>query len=362
MRNPVVHVLSLGGTIAMTPGAGDGVVPNLDADTLVKAVPDLAEVAHIHAESFLQKPGAHLAFDDIEYLAAAITDRLRAGADGVVITQGTDTVDETAFALDRLIDRPEPVVVTGAMRNPTLAGADGPANLLSAVRVAASRDAIGMGTLVVINDTLHAARFVRKANTSLPSAFVSALCGPVGWIVEKRVRIATRPTHVPALGGQPGRSDVRVALVTVSMDDVSGTLVDMVDREGFEGLVIEAMGGGHVPPSVADAIERVAEKRPVMLASRTGDGEVLSQTYGFPGSEIDLLRRGVIRAGWLDGLKARVLLTLLLRREAGRAEIVDAFEAWGGGAIDLCDTALKPPVRVAPSAGVMTSDHGGKTA
>src|SRR3546814_6194562 len=97
-------------------------------------------------------------------------------------------------------------------------------------------------------------------------------------------------------------------------------------------MVVEATGGGHVPPAVADGLEAAAKKMPVILASRTGAGNTLGQTYGFPGSEIDLQRRGLIRAGWLDGLKAKVLLTLLLRHSVtDRAAIEQAFQAWGGG-------------------------------
>lgn len=330
MMGSLIDVLSLGGTIAMTPGDGAGVVPNLTPDALVAAVPGLSDLAEIRTQSFRQKPGAHLTFDDLEALAVAIRERADGGVDGVVVTQGTDTIEETAFALDRLLDLPAPVIVTGAMRNPTLAGADGPANLLAAVRVATSPEARGLGVLVVMNDGVHAARFVRKSGTSLPSVFVSALCGPIGWIVEERVRIVTRPAAVTPLGSAVSRPDARVGLLTVSLGD-DGALIAQAMQAGYDGLVIEATGGGHVPQPVADAIGRAARQVPVILASRTGDGEVLAETYGFDGSEIDLLRRGVIRAGWLDGLKARVLLSLLLRRGAAKDEIVRAFGAWGGG-------------------------------
>lgn len=331
MAGPAIEVLSLGGTIAMTDEGGAGAVPTLTGEMLVAAVPELREVAQVRARSFRQIPGPHLTFDDLEELAAAIREAVRNGAAGVVVTQGTDTIEETAFVLDRLVGEDAPVVVTGAMRHPTLPGADGPANLLGAVRLAADEAARGLGTLVVLNDGIHAARFVRKAHTSTPSAFVSDGCGPVGWLVEDRVRIMARPTAVPVLAPESLRS-ASVALLTLGLDD-DGRLIDGLAEAGFDGLVVEAMGGGHVAPGPADALQRAAGRMPVILASRTGSGEVLARTYGFTGSETDLQRRGLVRAGWLDGLKARALVTLLLRRNLDGAAVEAAFRAWGGGAV-----------------------------
>ncbi len=332
MTKPFVTVLALGGTIAMTHSDQGGVVPTLTGEMLVAAVPALSTIAQVQARSFRQLPGAHLQFDDLQALAEAIRAISSLGHRGVVVTQGTDTIEESAFALDRLLDVEMPVVVTGAMRNPTVAGADGPANLLGAVQVAISERARGRGVLVVLNDEIHAARFVRKTHTSSPSAFSSPLAGPVGWITEGRVGFCCKPEQHPAVpAGAPGRQG-RVALVTVALGD-NGDQIDALRAAGFDGMVVMGSGGGHVPPGVAAALEQAASQMPVVLASRTGAGETLARTYAFPGGEIDLQRRGLIRAGWLDGLKARVLLTLLLRHApAGRDAIAKAFEPWGGGA------------------------------
>ncbi|WP_142850842.1 asparaginase [Telmatospirillum sp. J64-1] len=332
MSKPKVAVLSLGGTIAMTQSGQGGVVPTLTGEMLVAAVPALQDLADIQALSFRQKPGAHLSFDDLEALAQEIGKQLAAGACGVVVTQGTDTLEETAFTLDRLLGGEAPVVVTGAMRNPTLPGADGPANLLAAVQVVLSEAARGLGCLVVMNDEIHAARFVRKAHTGSPAAFSSPVAGPIGWVAEGRVRIPLRLEPIPSLPWEPDGEEAPVALITVGLGD-DGALIDAACNAGFKGIVAEATGGGHVAPAVAEALERAARQMPVILASRTGAGEVLCRTYGFPGSEIDLQRRGLIRAGWLDGLKAKVLLTLLLRHADGSPQSVSAaFQPWGGGA------------------------------
>ena len=329
---PSVAVLALGGTIAMTGDAHSGVVPNLTGEMLVAAVPALAGIARVESRSFRQLPGAHLRFDDLEALAAAIEALATAGHRGIVVTQGTDTIEETAFALDRLLAIETPVVVTGAMRNPTVPGADGPANLLAAVQVATSDEARGQGCLVVMNDEIHAARFVRKTHTSSPAAFTSPQAGAIGWVVEGRVRIATRVSSAPAVQRAAVARDARVALLTVGLGD-DGALVDAACQAGFSGMVVEATGGGHVAPDLAAALERAGDRMPVLLASRTGTGETLARTYGFTGGEIDLQRRGLVRAGWLDGLKARVLLTLLLRHGCARDRIESAFGAWGGGRV-----------------------------
>jgi L-asparaginase len=310
-----VTVFSLGGTIASTAAgagaAGGGVTPRLGARDLVQAVPQVQEVAELEAVAFRQTASGDLTLADLVALAAEITQRFEQGVDGVVVTQGTDTIEETSFALDLLVPGHRPVVVTGAMRNPTLAGPDGPANLRAAVQVAAAPAAAGLGTVVVFNDEVHAARFVRKTHTSSPATFRSVTVGPLGWIVEGRPRIAF---GMPTLAGVPYRvvgAVPAVALLTSVLGDDS-RLIGQVAAAGYSGLVLEAFGGGHVPAHVVPALEELAARLPVVLASRAGGGEVLRHTYGFPGSERDLLSRGLIPAGFLDGRKARILLSVLL--------------------------------------------------
>ena len=321
---PQVTVFSLGGTIASTSAGGGGVVPQLGARELVDAVPQLREVAGLETVAFRQTASGDLTFGDLVALAGEITKRFEAGDAGVVVTQGTDTIEETSFALDLLVRGPRPVVVTGAMRNPTLAGPDGPANLLAAVQVAAAPEAAGLGTLVVLNDEIHAARFVRKTHTASPATFRSPSTGPLGWVVEGRPRIAFR---APALDGVlTGVIDdvPPVALLTAVLGDDS-RLIERLEELRYAGLVLEAFGGGHVPAHVVPALADLATRVPVVLASRTGGGEVLRTTYGFPGSERDLLDRGLIPAGFLDGPKARILLSLLLATGADLAGVRSTF-------------------------------------
>jgi L-asparaginase len=326
---PRVSLFALGGTIAMT--GSNGVIPALLADQLVATAPGLDMIAALDAQSFRQVPGAHLGFVDIEALAAAIEEKLAAGVVGVVITQGTDTIEETAFALDCLLAVDAPVVVTGAMRNPTLPGADGAANLFAAVRVAASSAARNLGVLVVMNDEIHAARFVRKMHTASPAAFASPAGGPLGFVNEGMIRIGMHVARRPAVQRIASPRDVSVAIVTLTLDD-DGRLIDAAVASGCVGVVVAAMGGGHAPLKATAAIERAAASVPVLLASRVGIGDVLTRTYAFPGAEIDLIKRGAIPTGALDGLKARVLLALALRHGMLKDEWRRLLDSWAGNA------------------------------
>ena len=327
MGLPRVTVFSMGGTISSVDSGGRGVEPTLTGEALVSDVPEIAGVADVSAVSFRQAASGEIGVGDLVELAAEITGRIDGGDAGAVVTQGTDTIEETSFVLDLLVDREAPVVVTGAMRNPTLPGADGPANLLAAIQVAASDVARGLGTVVVLNDEIHLARFVRKTHTSNPATFRSDPVGPVGWISEGVPRVVLRPAgrHKLALPEDAGESPV--ALYHVALGD-DGRLLPEIEEKGYAGLVVEAMGGGHVPSVMAGTLEDLASKMPVVLASRTGGGEVLRSTYGFIGSETDLLERGLIYAAHLDGRKARLLLTLLLQSGANTEKVKQTFDTW----------------------------------
>jgi L-asparaginase len=324
-----VAVFGLGGTIAMTQAPGGGVSPALSAPELLAAVPGLDSIeAELRTVDFRRRPGASLSFGDLFELTAAINGALDGGCRGVVVIQGTDTIEEVAYVLDLLLDTDAPAVVTGAMRNPTMAGADGPANILAAIRVAISPDARGLGCLVVLNDQIHAARWVRKTHTANPAAFASPGHGPLGEVVEGRVRLPVALRHrSPALHPDPARR-VRVGVVTVVLGD-DGSLAEALG-ERVDGLVIAALGVGHVPADMAPVLGRLADRMPVVLASRIGAGPVHDRTYGYPGSERDLLSRGLISAGGLDPVKARILLHLLLGSGAGETRIRETFAAAGG--------------------------------
>jgi L-asparaginase len=210
-------------------------------------------------------------------------------ATGVVLVQGTDTLEETSYLLDLHWDRPEPLVVTGAMRPPQQPSADGPANLLAALLAAAAPESRGLGVLAVLNDEVHAASRIHEGAVVYANrvARPRPLPGPV-------------PVHAP-----------KVALLEASLGD-TGELLALASEADFDGIVLSAFGAGHVPSAMATMVSKAAERVPIVLASRAGAGSVLEGTYGFTGSERDLLDRGAVSAGWLDARKARILLSCLL--------------------------------------------------
>lgn len=316
MNAPRVVVGSTGGTITMTAnGDGSGVRPSLGAADLVAAIPGLSEVAEVEGTTLATLPGAHLRPADVvgfaRWAAAAA-----GGAEGVVLVQGTDTIEETAYLLDLIWDRPEPLVVTGAMRAATAAGPDGPGNLLAAAVVAASLAARDRGVMVVLDDEVHAAARVRKTDSTALHAFSSMPFGPLARVHEHQVTFASPEDRRSALPAPPEEVDPRVALLETHLGD-RGELLRLVADDGYDGVVVAGFGAGHVSGEMAAVVGEVAERLPVVLASRTGAGTVLRQTYGFVGSERDLIDRGAIPAGWLDPRKARLLLWALLACGAG---------------------------------------------
>jgi L-asparaginase len=303
-----VALFTLGGTISM---AGSR---RLTGDDLTAAMPGLSDLGHqIEIQDVEKIPSADLTAAKLLEVIDAASKAVTAGAAGVVVTQGTDTLEESAFLADLVWPHPQPLVFTGAMRNPTLAGPDGPANLLAALRVAGSPAARDLGALVVFKEEIHAARWVRKTHSTSTGTFVSPNTGPIGHVVEDQVRVLTRPQRLDGVQGsaEPAALDgIKVALYTVTLDDDGLLLQGLADTH--QGLVVAGFGVGHVSSALAPVLGELAKRIPVVLTSRTGAGSVLRSTYHSPGSETDLLQRGLIDGGFLDPYKARILLRLLL--------------------------------------------------
>lgn len=324
-----VAVLGLGGTIATVPSADGTAVPALSPTELVSVVPGLAELGvTLETAEVRRLPSPSLGFADIEAVLAAARERIADGCVGVVVTQGTDSIEEVAYALDLRYDRPEPIVVTGAMRFPTEAGADGPANLLAAVSVAASLHARELGVLVTLADEIHAARYVRKTHPTSLTTFQSPDAGPLGYLVEGEPRLLGRIPARMVLPAARRATSPRVCLLQISLDD-DGYLLDRIDKH-VDGVVVAAFGGGNVPAALVPRLTELAETIPIVLSSRVGAGTVLAATYSYPGSAQDLLKQGLINAGFLHPIKARILLRGLLCVDADHDDIAAAFTAAGG--------------------------------
>ena len=326
---PTVTLLSMGGTIASGVSGAGGVTPNIPAGDVIRGIPGLAEVAQMRAETLRTVPSAEITLPDLHDVVAAGRRAVQEGSAGVLLAVGTNLLEEVAYALDLLWTEQAPLVVTGAMRNPTLAGADGAANVLGATITALSPAAREQGVLIVFNNEIHAARFVRKMHTTKPSTFASPLVGPIGWISESHCGIPFRLSTRYSIAAPPADPMVDVAIVQAVFG--SGTeVLEQIGDSTCGGLVVEATGPGHVSSSWAKELKRLAATMPVVLASRAGAGELLASTYDFEGSEIDLLGSGLISAGWLDGRKARILLMLALTAGADNLDVKRIFDTISG--------------------------------
>ena len=316
-----VGIFSTGGTIAMTAHAGEpGVVPQAGFDLLSPMRPLHPNLGLEHFELFA-KPSASVSLADAQQLADQIEAKLRQGFCGAVVTHGTDTLEETAFALSLLMATPKPVVVTGAMRNPEVPGADGPANLASAILVAASPAADGLGPAVLFGDEIHAPHLVRKIHSSRPHAFTSDPFGPMGHIVEGRLDLQMRPTlqheTLRVRGPVPPVPVIQAGL------DLEPETIAAFSKAKIGALIIAGVGGGHVSSRAVDAISDLARAIPVIITSRVGMGHTLTRSYAYGGSEIDLARRGVINGGRWRPAQARIIAQLLLSDGKSGQDISD---------------------------------------
>lgn len=323
---PQVRVLSTGGTIASTDGP-DGATPSKDGSDLVAAVPDLERYATIDVESVCDELSFHLSFSDVASLARAVERAAEDGVDGVVVTHGTDTMEESAYYLDLAGDAKVPVVFTGAQRPADRPGADGPANLLQAVRVAAD-DRFAEGSYIAFGNLVHAARWVTKARAGRPEAYASPDAGPVAEITADGIALRREPrsesVSVPAL-----ETTARVEIAASGLG-VDGRQLERAVADGVDGIVLAASGIGNTSPELGDAVaDAVDSGVPVVVATRCFDGAVGAR-YGGPGGSRTLRDHGTIPAGDLPPWKARIKLGLALSAFDDRKDIRRAFDRQRG--------------------------------
>ncbi len=319
-----ILVLTTGGTIAMQHDAAlGGATPKMRAADFAAALPaNLLASTKLETAEIVNLPSSHFTLDTLWRIRQAVADAVaRPDVDGVVVTHGTDVLEETAMLLDLTVDSLKPVVLTGAMRTATHVGYEGLANLAAAVCVAACPGACEMGTLVVLNDEVHAARFVTKTHTLSLDTFQSPGWGPIGRIEGDRVSIASRLTRqvipCPAL-------ETRVELLKLTVGAEPTALEDLLAR-GVRGVVIEALGGGRIPPWWFPTIERaIAQGVTVVVGSRCPSGRVWD-SYGYPGAVRDAVAAGCLLAGGLNGQKARIKLMVILGTAQDRERIAQLW-------------------------------------
>ena len=321
ISNLHVAILTTGGTIAMRhDAAAGGAIPLLGADDLTAALP--SGLPELVTEEITNLPSSHFRLDTLWAIRERVAELVaETGVDGVVITHGTDTLEETAYLLDVTVPGDKPIVLTGAMRAASDVGYDGHANLLAAIRVAAAVQARGLGAVVVLNDEVHAARHVTKMNTLSTATFQSPGWGPVGRVEGDAVTIERWPErHVlPWRGLEPN-----VSLLKLAVGMEAGLLEDALAR-GARGVVIEALGGGRVPPWWLPSIERArAQRLPVVIASRCPSGRVWD-AYGYPGAYRTLADLGCLFAEGLNGQKARIKLMVVLAAAETTGEVAELW-------------------------------------
>jgi L-asparaginase len=304
-----VVALFTGGTISMGyDAAAGGNIPLLDAEAILGRTSGLAQIAEVVPRDLGRHPASHLTFADlIAIWAVADAAIVDPATDGIVIVQGTDTIEETSFTWDLLHGGDTPVVVTGAMRASHEDGYDGPSNLRDAVTVAAAGESRGVGVVVSLAGTIEAGDDVQKTHTTARTTFQSPNGGSLGTVSDGRVRYDRH--RGPRRHVATDRAASRIRLVTAGID-TDGAMVHAAMATGADGIVVAATGSGNTAPGVlAAAIEAMAEGIPVVLASRCAAGAV-GTAYAFPGGGAEWVRAGAIPAGHLCAVKARVALAL----------------------------------------------------
>jgi L-asparaginase len=315
-----VAVVFTGGTISMgfDPVAG-GNVPALDGAAILARTPGLESIAGIVPIDHGIRPASHFSFEEVLGIGRVVQSALDdPSIGGVVVVQGTDTIEETSFAWDLVLRSPKPVVVTGAMRAPHEDGFDGSSNLRDAVAAAASSDLRGAGVVVTLAGTLEPADDVTKLHTTAFTTFGSPNGGTLGRVVDGRV-VVERPRG-PRRQVTAGEGSGRVHLVTAGVGS-DGELLDAAVAAGADGIVVAATGAGNTSPGWLAAAERAMGSGVVVaLASRCAAGAV-STAYAFPGGGATWVRAGAIRVGTLCAIKARVALALGLGAGLSRDEL-----------------------------------------
>ncbi|HHV6152059.1 TPA: asparaginase [Staphylococcus aureus] len=316
-------VIHTGGTISMSQDQSNKVVTN-DTNPISMHQDVINQYAQIDELNPFNVPSPHMTIQHVKQLKDIILEAVtNKYYDGFVITHGTDTLEETAFLLDLILGIEQPVVITGAMRSSNEIGSDGLYNYISAIRVASDEKARHKGVMVVFNDEIHTARNVTKTHTSNTNTFQSPNHGPLGVLTKDRVQFHHMPYRQQALENINDKLNVPLVKAYMGMP---GDIFSFYSREGIDGMVIEALGQGNIPPSALEGIQQLVSLNiPIVLVSRSFNG-IVSPTYAYDGGGYQLAQQGFIFSNGLNGPKARLKLLVALSNNLDKAEIKSYFE------------------------------------
>ena len=286
-------------------------------------IPGVEDYAEIEAYTFSSMPSPHMTLETMLKLSKFTTELVeRDDIDGVVITHGTDTLEETAYLLDLTVKTKKPVVVTGAMRSGSELGYDGPFNLATSICTAISDEAVGRGVLVCFNGELNSASEVTKANSMALNAFRTPNFGPIGIVDNDNVIFYRDANHLEKY--DVSKIEKQVALIKCVVD-MDSSYIDYLIEKGYGGIVIEALGRGNVPPKMVEGIKKAIELEiPVVVVSRCFEGRVF-ESYGYEGGGKQLKNLGVIFGDTLPGQKARIKLILAINSGMNIHEVARVF-------------------------------------
>ncbi|MFY9275626.1 MAG: asparaginase [Clostridium sp.] len=319
-----IAIIFNGGTISMKIDEKiKAAVPSLSAEEIMSMIPGVEEYAEIEAYTFSSMPSPHMTLETMLKLSKFTTELVeREDIDGVVITHGTDTLEETAYLLDLTVKTKKPVVVTGAMRSGSELGYDGPFNLATSICTAISDEAVGRGVLVCFNGELNSASEVTKANSMALNAFRTPNFGPICIVDNDNVIFYRDANYSEKYDVSEIKKQVALIKCVVDMDS---SYIDYLIEKGCGGIVIEALGRGNVPPKMVDGIKKATELNiPVVVVSRCFEGRVF-ESYGYEGGGKQLKDLGVIFGDTLPGQKARIKLILAINSGMNIHEIARAF-------------------------------------
>jgi L-asparaginase len=318
-----ILIIHTGGTISMKKDEKTGAVRPDEKNPLHDTTPSLTNLGDIHVEELFHLPSPHITPLEMLVLRNKIEEKVtKEQMEGIVITHGTDTLEETAYFLDLTVQADVPIVVTGAMRSSNEIGADGLYNLISSIKVAASDEARGKGVLVVLNDEIHTAKNVTKTHTSNIATFQSPQYGPIGIVTKRGVFFHHAPTKRTTYPIQHISKNVILLKAYAGMDE---GIFQAIQTLPLDGVVIEALGQGNLPPRAAKGVRSLLEANiPVVLVSRCFNG-IVQDIYGYEGGGKQLKEMGVIFSNGLNGQKARMKLLVALEITNNAQKLQEMF-------------------------------------